>query len=210
METHRIILIFLKYPEPGRVKSRLGKTIGNEEAAAVYRTLVDRVLETVSRCPAEEVRVMFDPPEAESITREWLGETAEEWTFIPQVTGDLGARLSAGFIDAFNHGASAVAAIGTDCIEISEQTFEQTWKELEIDGDRAVFGPTFDGGYYLIGLNSHCDAVFQGIPWSAENTLAASIAAADTAGLTVSLLEQLSDIDHEEDLTAARSRGLPI
>ena len=109
-------MVFLKFPEPGRVKTRLGAEIGDEEAGRIYRDLVRHVL---GRIPERQrVRIVFDPAGKEVEVREWLAGQMDQLgavDFRPQVEGDLGERMRAAFDEAFADGAERVVVVGTDC-----------------------------------------------------------------------------------------------
>ena len=193
----RAIMIFVKYPEPGKVKTRLAATLGGETAAKIYRQLVAAVLALV---PAEEVLiVMFDPPEKRGPVEAWLRDSlaGRRVDFVAQAAGDLGARLAAAFAGAFARDWEAVAVIGSDCVELDAETFSATWQALETHD--AVLGPSADGGYYLLALKQPCPALFHGIAWSTEEVRAQTLAQAGAAGLRVRELAVLADIDTEAD-----------
>src|SRR5687767_11287328 len=110
----RAILVFVKYPELGRVKTRLAATVGPERATEIYRHLVAEVF---ARLPEDaEVIACFDPAERRGECEEWLAGRAAH--FLPQTNGDLGVRLVKAFAEAFARGFARVAVIGTDCPEI--------------------------------------------------------------------------------------------
>ncbi|MEZ5303078.1 MAG: TIGR04282 family arsenosugar biosynthesis glycosyltransferase [Verrucomicrobiales bacterium] len=201
-----MVLVFLKAPVAGKVKTRLAAGIGPERATAVYRELVARTLANLP--PGEPVRIQFDPPGSEAAIRGWLAPhlAATDAEFRPQSAGDLGARLEKAFDDAFADGASRVAAIGTDCPDVTPAVFGEAWRALA-DHD-AVFGPADDGGYYLIALRKPCPTLFRGIPWSAPDTLAASLQNARASGIAAAVLDQkLCDID---DLASLEKVGIPL
>ena len=201
---HRAILLFVKYPEPGKVKTRLAATVGAAAAADIYRRLVAAVL---AGLPAEdELIVVFDPPEKRAQVAEWLhsllaGRRAD---FIAQAAGDLGVRLERAFAEAFERGFERVAVIGSDCIELTPEIFSATWKALETCG--AVLGPSTDGGYYLLALRQPCAALFHGIAWSTDAVRAQTLAQAQAAGLSVHELAALPDIDTEADWRRAEEK----
>lgn len=204
-------MLFVKWPEPGRVKTRIAQVVGNERAADIYRELVRRVLVNLRPIlfEVEAVWMVFDPAERAEEVRDWLEKEAESagWdlravAFLPQVSGDLGARLCTAFERGFEAGFEQVAVAGTDCVELGlGQVMEAYRAEADV-----VFGPARDGGYYLARLNglSGC-AVFDGVPWSSEETLASSVRAAEGAGFGVELLEELGDVDTIEDWEAVGS-----
>lgn len=122
-------------------------------------------------------------------------------TFKPQGEGDLGERLRCAVQDAFDHGSQRVVVIGTDCPELDQQTLSAAFAILlEYP---VVFGPAFDGGYYLVGLTQPSPALFENIDWGGSQVFAQSLAAAQSAGLAVGQLGFLSDVDVPEDLAAA-------
>tara|TARA_R110002096_G_scaffold316010_12_gene510400 strand:+ start:30381 stop:32441 length:2061 start_codon:yes stop_codon:yes gene_type:complete len=205
-----LILIFLKFPTPGEVKTRLGSEIGDEAAAIVYRRLVREVLAVVGQTDAQQIRILFDPPNREQDIKTWL---ASEWPDAPgnvelvaQAEGDLGARMSAAFQTAFGQGFRKVAAIGTDCVEITPETFTKTWERL--DEEDVVFGPAADGGYYLIGLSLFKPELFQDIPWSSEETLDKSVERAMELQLHIGSLPISTDIDTAEEWNAQKKKVL--
>ena len=143
-----VLLFFVKYPEPGKVKTRLGKTIGFSEAAEIYKNLVEKTLSVIAPEPGDSYQIFlyFDPPEKESLIQEWLGSCSQT---LAQVSGDLTDRLKFGFQKVFDQGASEVLAIGSDTVGLSREgirTAFETLKKTDV-----VLGPSEDGGYYLIG-----------------------------------------------------------
>ena len=193
----RCILFFVKFPEPGKVKTRLAATLGAERAAEISRELAETVLK---RIPAgEEVFVIFDPPEKRAEIAAWLHAAGEERTLrcIPQAAGDLGVRLERAFAAAFAEGCEAVAAIGSDCVELAPDHFAETWQALETHD--VALGPTEDGGYYLLALRAPSPALFAGIAWSTEAVFQQTLDRAAEAGLRAHLLPKLRDVDTEED-----------
>lgn len=198
----RAILLFVKYPEPGKVKTRLAATMGMERAADIYRSLVAAVLPALPR--EDELVVVFDPAEKRAQVEEWLrceldGRLAQ---FIPQAAGDLGARLESAFAEAFSCGFEKVAVIGSDCVGLNAATFSTTWKALETED--AVLGPSVDGGYYLLALKQPCATLFRGIAWSTDAVRAQTLARARASGLRVHELPVLPDIDTEADWLARK------
>jgi rSAM/selenodomain-associated transferase 1 len=197
---NRAILLFAKAPVPGRVKTRLAATLGATEAAAIYRRLTETVCR---RLPCDvAIRVLFDPPDAAAAMAQWLRPLLPPLSaFFPQISGDLGARLAAGFQEAFAAGCDRVAAIGSDCVEITPGLITRAWAELERCD--AVIGPTTDGGYYLLGLKAPHPDLFARVPWSTAGVFDATVANARELGLSTALLPTLRDVDTEGDWRAA-------
>jgi len=182
------ILIYLKAPRIGTVKTRLAREVGDEAALAIYRELVERQLRQL---PAGwPVEIHHAPADAGDEMRAWLGPG---YDYHPQCDGDLGARLVHGFASNFARGARAVLAIGGDCPTLDASCLEQAARELLVQD--VVLGPATDGGYYLIGLRQNTPELFTGIPWSTAEVLGATLRRAKAAGLSVHLLDEKEDID---------------
>lgn len=185
------LLVFAKYPEPGRVKTRLAQSVGAERATELYRTMAETVVEQVLPTDHDyDMTLCFDPPEREKDFRQWLPHIMN---WIPQTDGDLGQRLRSAFSDAFAQGRQRVIAIGTDCIHIDPPLLRHAFKGLT-DHD-VVIGPASDGGYYLIGLKADRPQLFEDISWSTEVVFQETIERAKSVGLSIKTLAVLSDID---------------
>ncbi len=186
------LIIFVKAPRAGGVKTRLARSIGSEAAAAAYCTLVATLLKNLATL--SEVELRFAPDDAAGIIEPWR---RPPWRVRPQGTGDLGERLDGAFIDAFADGAQRVVIIGSDCPVVTAPDITDAWTSL-LQHD-VVLGPATDGGYWLVGLRSPQPALFQNIHWSTDTVLGATQARARAAKLTVHLLRELSDVDTEKD-----------
>lgn len=202
VSSRHILAVFLKFPEPGKVKTRLAADVGEDRAAEIYRSLV---AETLGHLPWEllEVWLCYDPPGKAAEVQAWLTPVIPQHAavrFVPQAAGDLGERLRAVMDMAFA-GSDIVSLTftGTDCPGMRWPVFVITQRMAKEEID-AVFGASLDGGYYLLALRRPCPELFSSIPWSTEQTLAVSLAAAERAGRKVHLLERkLRDIDTVED-----------
>lgn len=190
------LMIFAKAPRPGRVKTRLAASVGDEAAVEIYRALGSTVVENVIG-GAYQTCVCFDPPDALAEVRSWLGEDV---AYRPQTSGDLGDRMS----EAIRYGLSAmdrVCVVGTDAPDVDRALVESALAAL--DHSDLVLGPAADGGYYLIAVKAPQPQLFRGIPWSSDSVLTDTLDVADRSGLVVHLLRELSDVDHVEDVPTA-------
>jgi len=207
-----LLVVFLKYPEPGRVKTRLAASIGEAAAAGVYRELVEATLRSAgawlatpagrtTTSPRRLVWMAFDPPECEGALRAWLDPVIRQWQspphWVAQSSGDLGNRLQTIFQQGVSCGFSAICAIGTDCPDLGVDDLNQAFDRLvAVEG---VIGPATDGGYYLIGIKSIHPELFLNIPWSSNHTLSATLEAAARVGLGMDRLRPLDDVDTQDD-----------
>lgn len=195
--TRDTLIVFTRFPRPGRAKTRLIPTLGAEGAAQLQREMTEHVLAKIWPLLRERdiaLQVRFDG-DSEADMRRWLGNAPR---FLPQGDGDLGARMNRAATQAFATGARAVVIIGADCPELDAATVARAFDSLKLN--RVVFGPAKDGGYYLVGLRGPLPSLFQGVTWGANSVLAASLAKARDAGIDPSLLAELSDIDEPADL----------
>ncbi len=187
------IILFLKAPRRGGVKTRLAKVFGNERALRIYRALAEQQVRALpSGWPAE---ICFDPPDAGQEMRDWLGG---RFSYRAQVGGDLGDRMANAVQSAFEEGESSVLCIGADCPGLGLTELMEAERMLNGKND-LVFGPARDGGYYLLGMKGYYPEVFAEIPWSASNTLEVSLDRARSAGRHISFLKEKVDIDVAED-----------
>ena len=200
-----VLLVFLKSPRPGTVKTRLIPSLGEAVAAELYRALAEEEVRRTAPRAGEYERLFFYAPAEDLAAMEaWLPGK----TWIPQVGEDLGARMAAAFDLAFRRGARRAALIGSDVPWVSRETVLASLASLE-DHD-AVLGPSRDGGYYLVSLDRPRPALFRGIPWSTPSVLPATSERAGALGLTVRLLETLPDMDDLEDVRAEWGRLRPL
>ncbi|MEW6157143.1 MAG: TIGR04282 family arsenosugar biosynthesis glycosyltransferase [Verrucomicrobiota bacterium] len=189
-----LLIVFVKAPRPGLVKTRLARELGFDGAALAYRQLAEKVLSTIGSGMNVELR--FSPDDAGIEIRPWL---RPGWRATPQGAGDLGERLDRAFADAFAAGAERVLIIGSDCPEMTTADLSEAWMALRtVD---LVLGPARDGGYWLIGLRGPQPGLFRNIPWSTDRVLRMTEELAQASGLELHLLRELNDIDSISDWT---------
>ena len=189
------LIVFVKAPRPGTVKTRVARTAGAERACAIYREMVATVLHKFASIRSVQLR--FAPDDAAEEIKPWL---REGWVAVPQGQGELGERLQRAFVESFAVGVERVVIVGSDCPEVKSGDIRTAWKELK--SNDLVIGPAVDGGYWLIGLRALHPELFRAIAWSSDQVLAQTLAQAESIGLRAQLLRILSDIDTEEDWNA--------
>ncbi|SHN20819.1 hypothetical protein SAMN04488057_110138 [Cyclobacterium lianum] len=187
----KAIIVFQKYPEPGKVKTRLAATIGASKAANIYACLVRHTHRQVQALNAV-IFVYYQGP----ITTEEYPKLG--YWFQKQQGIDLGERMSRAFQEVFKKGFEQVLVIGTDCLELESKHLYQAYSSL--DKKDIVIGPARDGGYYLLGMRKYFPGLFQGIAWSTSSVFEATLKNAQSDGLSCGLLETLNDVDRYEDL----------
>jgi len=184
------ILYFVKYPTPGKVKTRLAQTIGEDKAADLYRQLAQDNFYILRECKNTDLIVVFDPPEDQEKVHQWLfwGDR-----YVPQSGIGLGHRLTHAFQWAFGQGYKRVAAYGSDTLRLTTIIVEQGFIALQ-DAD-VVIGPAKDGGYYLIGTSSSQPELFEGMKWSTSEVLSQTYQIIHHLKLKYHTLCPLEDMD---------------
>lgn len=182
------ILLFLKAPRPGFVKTRLAKDLGEDEACEVYRRLVELTLASI---PDDfPVRIYYTPRDATQEIRELVGP---DLPLHPQAEGDLGLRLKEACRETFADGASSLMLIGGDCAQIRRSHFVKAARLLNVD--QPVVGPALDGGYWLLGLTQDLPSVFDDIDWSTSTVLEQTHERFAALKISLHGLELLEDVD---------------
>lgn len=198
MPLERILIIFVKYPEPGCVKTRLAHSIGKDKAAFLYRTFVELLLKKTSDMSSERF-IFYTPADKREKLSNWLGGGSK---LFPQRGNDLGQRMSNAVRFAFAKGAREIVIVGTDIPLLDKEVVLTAFKKLE--NRQCVIGPSLDGGYYLLGLSHFEGKIFQNINWGTDKVLNQTLGAVKRLGLTYSLLEERFDVDDIEDLVRLR------
>lgn len=185
------LVVMVKEPHPGRVKTRLGKGIGMTRAAWWFRHQSTALLRRIQD-PRWETVLAVSPDHEGMNSRVWPRGIAR----MAQGPGDLGARMGR-ILRARPPGP--VLIIGADIPGVSSRHIADGFAALGTH--QAVFGPATDGGYWLIGLKRATIppiSLFNGVRWSSEHALADTLAS--IPGLTYSLIDELDDVDTQEDL----------
>lgn len=188
------LLIFIRNPELGKVKTRLARTLGDEEALRIYHLLLEKTRQAALGCDADRLLLYSDFVDAQD---PWSSDFFHKKT---QYSGDLGARMESAFQVAFESGAGKAVVIGSDCPGLTGEVLQQAFDLL--DTADFVLGPVPDGGYYLLGMKALESSVFYDIEWSTETVRAKTLDKIQAAGKTFSLLPMLSDVDTEADWRA--------
>ena len=201
------LLVFLKVPQLGTVKTRLAATMGPGPALAAYRELVATTLGNLTGlAPAVEVELRFAPDDAGAELAPWL---QPGWLARPQGPGDLGARLARAFQAAFAEGCPHVIVIGSDCPYLTADDLRAAFEAL--GRSEVVLGPATDGGYWLLGMRDFHPELFGGIDWGTPQVRTQTLARAHAAGLGVTELRELSDVDTEAEWCAwQRAAAAPL
>ena len=188
--SNSLIMVFVRNPELGRVKTRLAKTIGDQAALEIYEILSKHTAKIISEIDSDKLIFYSEKIQDNDI-----------WTVINckkqiQTKGDLGEKMLDAFQYGFSLGYKKIIIIGSDLYSLRPKHIESAFEQLE--NYDVVIGPALDGGYYLLGLNSVIPEIFKQKQWSTSSILKDTLS--DLKKFNVNLLKPLNDIDTYEDL----------
>lgn len=200
--TSERLLVFARGPIPGSTKTRLIPLLGADGAAALHARLVKHTLETARRTPLP-LELHGEPADDT-----FLQSCAEQYgaRLVPQSEGDLGVRMHAA-LDAALAQCRRALLIGTDCPALGARHLRAAAHALAA-GNEAVFIPTEDGGYALVGL-LRCDRrLFRDVPWGTAEVMAATRTRLRALGWRWAELDTLWDVDRPDDYARLQASGL--
>lgn len=186
------IIVLFKNPIEGKVKTRLGATIGDEKALMVYLELLQHTFQVARSVTGAQLHLFFS-----DFIDTRLQHIGSEDELYLQSKGSLGDKIKNAFETVHEPGDKTII-IGSDCPGITPQLIQQAFVHLETFP--LVLGPAEDGGYYLLGINELDHSLFEGISWSTDQVLKQTYQKAIQSGKSVKLLIALSDVDTEDDL----------
>ena len=190
-------ILFTRYPEPGKTKTRLIRVLGPHGAADLQKQMTEHVLARTTGFVDErgvDLEVRYEGGNR-GLVEKWLGSHI---SYRSQGRGDVGTRMAQAFSQAFNQGKKRVVIVGSDCPGINEATVRTAFDLL--DQFDLVLGPANDGGYYLIGLRQEKPQLFEDVPWGTAEVGASTLEIANRLGLRWVKVEPLDDVDREEDI----------
>jgi hypothetical protein len=189
------LIVMARYPEPGRVKTRLAAALGAERACALYRTFILDLADRLAALPYEVVW-SYDPAPAP------FAALLPGARCIAQADGDLGARMRHAVAAAFTDGVRRVVVLGADVPHVSVACIAEA---AGVAPGRVVLGPAEDGGYYLIALARPAPELFVDVPWGGSRVLETTRVRAERLGLETQLLPPTFDVDEAADVVRLRT-----
>ena len=186
------LIIFVKNPELGKVKTRLARTIGDEKALYIYKLLLEQTFQVTLPVLADKKLYYSEFVQNMDQFNDLVYEKYIQ-------SGDaLGDKMYNAMKHSFGEWAGKVVLIGSDCFELNSGIIEEAFKALE--ESNYVLGPAKDGGYYLIGMKELNLDLFKNKEWSSENVFLDTLLDIKNQDKSHYLLPTLSDVDSEEDL----------
>jgi len=200
--------MLVKMPERGMVKSRLALSIGNNAALGLYKCFVSDIIGTLTG-GGYSLTIFFHPPDSMQGVVQWLGD---EHRLFPQTGDDLGERMKNAFKTVFSQGFRSALLIGSDSPDLPNRIIDEALISLK-DHD-VVLGPSYDGGYYLIGFrtDTFLPQVFDGIVWSTPAVFRQTLDVLKKTNPRFHILPKWRDIDTFDDLKALylKNRDTPF
>ena len=190
----RLLIIFYRNPELGKVKTRLATTIGEEKALAIYLIMAAHTKVIAENVETDKVIYYTDFIDRED---NWPNEKFDKQL---QHGSDLGERMANAFADGFSAGFERICIVGTDCLELTAEIITEAFQSLE--RRKVVIGPAKDGGYYLLGMTYLFATLFKNKKWSTDTVYAETMNDLNKIGQDFFQLESLTDVDEERDLPA--------
>lgn len=183
-----VLMIFIRNPELGKVKTRLAKTIGDKAALEIYKLLLQHTFEVTKQIHCDTI-IYY----SEAIKKSVIKDTRYQKKI--QKGNNLGARMHNAFKAAFAAHYEKAVIIGSDNYSLKPSHIKEAFKMM--DTHDAVLGPATDGGYYLLGMKSLHPDIFKEKAWGTATVLTETLK--DLKAVRVHLLETLNDIDTYED-----------
>ena len=195
------LIVFARQPVAGRVKTRLAASLGAKVATKVYAHLLDRAIEIATQSKFS-TRYLYTSDRQE-VTYFHQRLDANEWHVREQCVGNIGQRMSDAIGEALIEHAFVVL-IGSDVADNSVEDLNAAFDALSSSENRVVFGPSADGGYWLIGSSKPCPEVFCNIPWSTSDVAQMTLRRLRANGVEVILTAERHDVDETSDLRFLR------
>lgn len=193
--TEKCVILFVKCPKPGQVKTRLNPEITEEQSAKLYTEFIRDTLDTLDNLNLP-VEIFID---------QISGDGCKELDFVQrefhlQFGNNLGERMKNAFIEVFSAGYTQAIIIGSDLPDLPDCVIIEAGQALQVKD--AVIGPSKDGGYYLLGFkqNTLLHSVFYDIPWSTGSVYRDTIRELESRAYNTYELTTLNDVDDIEDL----------
>ena len=196
MNTNALI-IFVRKPELGKVKTRLAATMGDKKALSIYKELLQHTYNITYPVDADKFVFYYNETDDNDM---WKGDGFNKRL---QSNGDLGSKMKDAFAALFNEGYQQVVIIGSDCFELTTAIINDAFVRLEKND--VVIGPSTDRGYYLLGMKQLLSFVFNNKRWSTEHVFEETITELQKEHISYHTLTYLTDVDTEEDWLATKT-----
>lgn len=197
MTGHRkCVIVFAKYPEPGKVKTRLTPSLTNTQAASLYKSMLDDTIELLNYSGID-YEVYCEPAGSIKSFRKLYGKNS---VCLGQKGADIGEKMKNAFKSVFRRGYAKAVLVGSDIPGLSAELIRESFRQIDRRG--AVIGPAKDGGYYLVGFakNAFCHGMFSGVGWGKASVFKKTMEVFKKNGRRAGVLPKLRDVDSIKDV----------
>ena len=192
-----LLVVVAKAPMPGKVKTRLNPQFTSKEAVDLYRCFLQDRIRTINSLKGIDRTIAFTPADARDM---FIPFSLNGIRLFSQKGKDLGERLNNIFVEKLADGYDVVSIIDSDTPDLPHWIIKKSFKRLLSGQADVVFGPCYDGGYYLVAMRKPHPELFVGIPWSSDTVLLNSLEKAKKLAVKTDLLPWWNDLDTFEDL----------
>lgn len=196
------LILFVRNPVSGKVKTRIAETLGEQEALRIYKELLLHTHAISVKTNADKFVFYSDHLQLSDIWED------DRYCKYLQAGETLGDKMKDAFRRMFEKDYEKVIIIGSDCYELTAEIIESAFEKLN-EGE-AVIGPAKDGGYYLLGMKKIIPGVFENKEWSTASVCSDTIADFEKAGIRFSFLPLLNDVDTAEDVPEELKKGREV
>ncbi len=190
MDHQEALIVFVRNPVLGKVKTRIAATAGEEKALAVYKILLQHTREITELLQVKKIVFYADEINENDV---WNGYEKRK-----QYGQDLGERMKNAFELVLESGFEKIVIIGSDCFELTTAAIAEAF--LKLNNHEIIIGPASDGGYYLLGMQSPLKDLFRHKIWSSNTVVTDTLKEISEKNLSCHLLQLLNDVDEEKDI----------
>ena len=188
-----VLIIFVKNPVLGKVKTRLADALGEANALLIYQKLLQRTCLVTTNIFADKYVFYLEYINHNDL---WKNELYKKEL---QAGNDLGERMKNAFELLFQKGYKEIVIIGSDCYELTEEIIMNAFAQLQ--QKKVVIGPAKDGGYYLLGMNIFIPQLFTRKSWSTDKVFEETLADIKSCNYSIYQLPVLNDVDTPADVS---------
>jgi rSAM/selenodomain-associated transferase 2/rSAM/selenodomain-associated transferase 1 len=198
------LVLFLKYPQKGTIKTRLAKRIGDTLTLRLYECFIRDMLDKLISLPYN-LHIFVAPPDRATAMCQWLGMDLPVYG---QWGCDLGERMKQTFDSMFQMGYESCVLMGSDFPDLPASVLTDAFAGLKTA--EAVIAPADDGGYYLIGFQRlhFCESVFQNVAWSTDKVFQQTMDIFKQEKIRVKKLRKWWDLDDFDELKEFMERNI--
>jgi rSAM/selenodomain-associated transferase 2/rSAM/selenodomain-associated transferase 1 len=198
------LVLFLKYPQKGKIKTRLAKRIGDTVTLQLYECFIRDMLDKLIALPYD-LHIFVAPPDKVTAMCQWLGR---DLPVHGQEGCDLGERMKQTFDSMFQMGYESCVLMGSDFPDLPGSVVTDAFAGLK--SSEAVIAPAADGGYYLIGFQRlhFCESVFQNVVWSTDRVFQQTMDIFKQEKIRVKTLRKWWDVDDFDELKEFMERNI--